>query len=183
MEASRRPVLPHLRLDELLGELQGQLQAVMAARDRVHALLDAVVAVGSDIELEGVLRRIVEAAVVLVDARYGALGVVGDGGRLAGFVPVGLNDAQIDSIGHWPEGRGLLGALITDPVPSGFPAGHPPMRSFIGVPVRVRNEVYGNLYLTEKRQGAEFDAEDEELLVALATAAGMASAQPAPVER
>jgi signal transduction histidine kinase len=186
VEASRRPVLPHLRLDELLGELQDQLQAVMAARDRVHALLDAVVAVGSDIELEGVLRRIVEAAVVLVDARYGALGVVGEGGRLAGFVPVGLNDAQIDSIDHWPEGRGLLGALITDPVPlrladlsadprsSGFPAGHPPMRSFIGVPVRVRNEVYGNLYLTEKRQGAEFDAEDEELLVALATAAGVA---------
>ena len=113
MESSQRPVLPNLRLDELLGELQGRLQAVLATRDRVHALLDAIVAVGSNIELEGVLRRIVEAAVTLVDARYGALAVVGEGGRLARFIPVGLDAAQIAKIHHWPEGRGLLGALIT----------------------------------------------------------------------
>jgi signal transduction histidine kinase len=187
--ARPRRVLPQLRLDELLGELQDRLQAIMATRDRTRALIEAIAAVGSNIELEGVLKRIVEAAVVLVDARYGALAVVGEageGGPLARFIPVGLDEAQIASIHHWPEGRGLLGALITesrplrladmsaDPRSGGFPDGHPPMRSLLGVPVRVRDEVYGNLYLTEKREGAEFDSEDEELLLALATAAGVA---------
>jgi signal transduction histidine kinase len=182
----KRRVLPHLRLDELLGELQDRVQAVVATRDRVNALLEAIVAVGSNIELDAVLRRIVEAAVVLVNARYGALAVAGEGGRLARFVPVGLDEAQIARIDHWPQGRGLLGALINesqplrladmsqDPRSGGLPDGHPPMRSLIGVPVRVRDEVFGNLYLTEKHEGAEFDAEDEELLRALATAAGVA---------
>jgi signal transduction histidine kinase len=186
VEPAQRRVLPHLRLDELLAELQDRVQAVVDTRDRVNALFEAVVAVGSNIELEGVLRRIVEAAVVLVDARYGALAVVGEGGRLARFITVGLDETQIARIHHWPEGRGLLGALITesqplrlaeisaDPRSAGFPDGHPPMRSLIGVPVRVREEVYGNLYLTEKEEGVEFDAEDEELLRALATAAGVA---------
>ena len=86
---SSHPILPHLRLDDLLSELQGRLQAVVATRDRVHGLLEAVLAVGSNLELEAVLRRIVEAAVTLVDARYGALGVVGEDGRLAEFIPVG----------------------------------------------------------------------------------------------
>jgi signal transduction histidine kinase len=180
------PMLPHLRLDDLLAELQGRVQAVVATRDRVQGLLEAVVAVGTDMELEAVLRRIVEAAVMLVDARYGALGVVGEGGRLADFIPVGLDEAAITGIDHWPEGRGLLGLLITDPRPlqldeiashpssSGFPDGHPPMRTFLGVPVRIRDEVYGNLYLTEKRGGAPFDDEDEVLVTALAAAAGVA---------
>ena len=180
-----RPLLPHLRLDDLLGELQLRLQAVLDTRDRTHALLEAVVAVGSHLELEVVLRQIVGAAVELVSARYGALGVIGEGGRLAEFVPVGLDEAQIAAIDHWPEGRGLLGKLITDPRPlrlhdisthpgsSGFPDGHPPMRSFLGVPVRIRDEVYGNLYLTEK-QGGDFDEEDEALVQALAAAAGVA---------
>jgi signal transduction histidine kinase len=179
-------VLPHLRLDDLLAELQGRVQAVVATRDRVHGLLEAVVAVGTDLELEAVLRRIVEAAVTLVDARYGALGVVGEDGRLADFIPVGVDEAAIAVIDHWPEGRGLLGLLITDPRPlrlaeiashpqsSGFPEGHPPMRAFLGVPVRIRDEVYGNLYLTEKRGGAAFDDEDETLVTALAAAAGVA---------
>jgi len=181
-----RPLLPHLRLDDLLGELQARLQAVLDTRDRTHALLEAVVAVGGHLDLEVVLRRIVEAAVELVSARYGALGVVGEGGRLVEFVPVGLDEAAIARIDHWPEGRGLLGKLITDPRPlrladitahpdsSGFPEGHPPMRSFLGVPVRIRDEVYGNLYLTEKRDGADFDEDDEELVLALAAAAGVA---------
>src|SRR5499427_4445339 len=180
-----RPLLPHLRLDELLAELQHRLQAVLATRDRTHALLEAVVAVGSHLELEAVLRRIVEVAVELVSARYGALGVVGDGGRLVEFVPVGLDESEIARIHHWPEGRGLLGKLITDPHPlrlhdisadpdsSGFPEGHPPMRSFLGVPVRIRDAVYGNLYLTEKQDG-DFDEEDEALVQALAAAAGVA---------
>src|ERR1700683_349018 len=108
------PLLPQLRLDDLLAELQVRLAAAVKTRDRVHALLEAVVAVGSNLELEVVLRQIVEAAVTLVDAPYGALGVIGEGGRLAEFVPVGLDEEQIAKIHHWPEGRGLLGELITD---------------------------------------------------------------------
>jgi signal transduction histidine kinase len=179
-------ILPHLRLDDLLSELQGRLQAVVATRDRVHGLLEAVLAVGSNLELEAVLRRIVEAAVVLVDAQYGALGVVGEDGQLAEFIPVGLDEAGIARIDHWPEGRGLLGQLIRDPRPlrlaniadharsSGFPDGHPPMRTFLGVPLRIRDEGYGNLYLTEKRGGRVFDEEDETLVTALSAAAGVA---------
>ena len=186
MESEPRTVLPQLRLDELLTELQARLQAVLATRDRVHALLEAVVAIGSNLDLEIVLRKIIEAAVPLVQARYGALGVIGDDGRLAEFIPVGLDEAQIAAIDHWPEGQGLLGTLIRDPRPlrladlsahpesHGFPPGHPAMRSFLGVPIRIRDEVYGNLYLTEKGGGGQFDEEDETLVVALAAAAGVA---------
>ncbi|HYZ54196.1 MAG TPA: GAF domain-containing protein [Streptosporangiaceae bacterium] len=179
-------MLPHLRLDELLAELQGRLQAVLAARDRMHGLLEAVVTVGSGLDLETTLKRIVEAAVRLVDATYGGLGLVGEGGRLTGFVPVGLDEEAIAKIDHWPEGRGLIGLLIRDPRPlrladigghpesSGFPEGHPPMEGFLGVPVRVRDEVFGNLYLTGKRGGGEFTEDDEAVLVALGAAAGVA---------
>jgi signal transduction histidine kinase len=187
---SRPELLPHLQLDELLAELQSRLQAVLATRDRMRGLLEAVVAIGSGLDLESTLRRIVEAAVGLVDATYGALGVIGDddGGklRLAEFIPVGLDQDEIARIHHWPEGRGLLGLLIDDPRPlrladiathtasSGFPDGHPPMRSFLGVPVRVRDEVFGNLYLTDKHGGGEFTEDDEAVLVALGAAAGVA---------
>jgi two-component system, NarL family, sensor histidine kinase DevS len=179
-------VLPHLRLDELLAELQSRLQAVLATRDRMHGLLEAVVTVGSGLDLETTLTRIVQAAVGLVDAKYGALGVIGEGQRLLEFVPVGLEDAEIRKIDHWPQGRGLLGLLIHDPQPlrladisqhvesSGFPEGHPPMGSFLGVPVRVRDQVLGNLYLTEKRDGGEFTEDDEAVLTALGAAAGVA---------
>ena len=179
-------VLPNLRLDDLLAELQVRLQAVLATRDRVNALFEAVVAVGGNLDIEVVLRGIVESAVTLVDARYGAMGVIGEGGSLAEFIPVGVTEDEIRKIHHWPEGRGLLGELITDPKPlrlpdlaghpqsSGFPSGHPPMTSFLGVPIRIRDEVYGNLYLTEKRGGGEFDEEDEAVLIALAAAAGVA---------
>jgi len=181
-----RSVLPSLGLDELLAELQVRLQAVVANRDRVNSLFDAVVAIGMNLDIEVVLRGIVESAVSLVDAQYGAMGVIGEGGRLAEFIPVGLTEEQIKRIHHWPEGRGLLGALIRDPRPvrlanltehdlsSGFPAGHPSMTSFLGVPIRIRDEVYGNLYLTNKRSGRPFDEEDEAVLVALAAAAGVA---------
>jgi signal transduction histidine kinase len=181
-----RPVLPQLRLDDLLAELQSRLQAVLATRDRVHVLLEAVVSVGGNLDLEIVLRKIIETAVPLVQARYGALGVIGDDGRLTEFIPVGLDEAQIAAIDHWPEGHGLLGTLIRDPRPLrlpdlsahpesyGFPPGHPAMRSFLGVPIRIRDEVYGNLYLTEKQGGGPFDEEDETLVIALAAAAGVA---------
>jgi len=187
MEPSQsKLLLPNLHLDDLLAEVQARLAAAVETRDRVRALLEAVVAVGSDLDLEVVLRRIVEAAVTLVDARYGALGVIGEGARLAEFVPVGVDEAQIAKIHHWPEGRGLLGELITNPRPLrladmsahprsfGFPEGHPPMKTFLGAPVRIRDEVFGNLYLTEKAGGAEFDDEDEAVLGALGAAAGVA---------
>jgi signal transduction histidine kinase len=183
---NRPELLPHLQLDELLAELQARLQAVLATRDRMRGLLEAVVAIGSGLDLESTLRRIVETAVGLVDATYGALGVIGEGGRLAEFIPIGLSQEEIGAIHHWPEGRGLLGLLIKDPRPlrlakiadhpasSGFPDGHPPMRSFLGVPVRVRDEVFGNLYLTNKRGGGQFTEDDEAVLVALGAAAGVA---------
>jgi two-component system, NarL family, sensor histidine kinase DevS len=184
--ADSHPLTPQLRLDDLLAELQGRLQTVIDTRDRANALLEAVVAVGSELELEAALQRIVETAVILVDARYGALGVIGEGGRLSGFVPTGLSEDEIARIHHWPEGRGLLGELVThpqtlrlddiaaDPRSSGFPDGHPPMRTFLGAPIQVRDEVFGNLYLTEKRGGGPFDEDDESLVVALAAAAGVA---------
>ncbi|MCF6476129.1 GAF domain-containing protein [Nonomuraea sp. MG754425] len=178
--------MPQMRLDELLAELQVRLNAVLATRDRVHTLLEAVVSVGSDLDLETVLRRIVETATTLVDAGYGALGVVGEEHTLVQFIPVGLSEEEIARIEHWPHGLGLLGLLIKDarplrlgriadhPESYGFPPGHPPMGTFLGVPIRVRDEVFGNLYLTEKRGGGEFDEEDEAMVIALATAAGVA---------
>jgi signal transduction histidine kinase len=186
VERDSHRILPQLRLDDLLAELQGRLQAVVATRDRVYALLEAVVAVGGNLNLEVMLRQIVEAAVSLVGARYGALGVIGEGRRLEEFIPVGLDDAEIAGIHHWPEGRGLLGELISNPQPLrlpdlsahphsfGFPPGHPPMKSFLGVPIRIRDEIYGNLYLTEKENGGQFDEDDESVLLALAAAAGVA---------
>jgi len=186
-DAGNRPeLLPHLQLDDLLAELQVRLQAVMANRDRMRGLIEAVVAIGSGLDLEFTLRRIVETAVRLVDATYGALGVIGDGKQLAEFIPVGLSQDEIEAIHHWPEGRGLLGLLIDDPRPlrladiaahpasSGFPGGHPPMRGFLGVPVRIRDEVFGNLYLTNKRGGGDFTEDDEAVLVALGAAAAVA---------
>ena len=151
-----------------------------------RGLLEAVVAIGSGLDLEATLRRIVQAAVDLVDARYGALGVIGDEPRLVEFIPVGLAAAEIERIHHWPEGRGLLGLLIREPRPlrladisahpesSGFPPGHPAMVSFLGVPVRVGDRVFGNLYLTGKRGGGEFTADDEAVATALGAAAGVA---------
>jgi signal transduction histidine kinase len=182
-EVSR--VLPQLRIDELLDELQGRLAGVRSSRDRVRKLLDAVVGIGSSLDLEQALTRIVTGATGLVDAKYGALGVIGPEQKLARFITVGLSDGEIARIGPHPAGHGLLGELIRHPEPlrivdlsehpnsSGFPANHPPMHSFLGVPIRVRDEVFGNLYLTEKRGGAPFDADDEVVVTALAAAAGV----------
>src|ERR1700758_2694444 len=110
-------LLPQLRLDDLLAELQSRLEAVLGTRDRMRGLLEAVIAIGSGLELEAMLRRIVEAAIDLVDARYGALGVIGEDRQLAQFIPVGISDEDIRKIHHWPEGRGLLGLLVKDPHP------------------------------------------------------------------
>ncbi|MET8748902.1 GAF domain-containing protein [Streptomyces sp. NPDC004667] len=178
--------VPRLRLDELLDELQVRIGEVRGTRDRLNGLLEAVMSVGRGLDLPQVLRGIVEAAVVLVDAEYGALGVIGDDRKLAQFLPVGVSDGIRARIGDLPSGHGILGELIRHPEPLrlselsehpasyGFPAHHPPMHSFLGVPVRVREDVFGNLYLTQKRGGAEFDAEDEAVLSTLAVAAGIA---------
>ncbi|GLZ09391.1 histidine kinase [Actinomadura sp. NBRC 104412] len=180
-------ILPHLKLDDLLAELQARLEAARGTRDRVHALLEAVVSIGGELDLETVLRRITEAATTLVDARYGALGVISEEGeRLVQFFTSGVSEEQIEKIGHWPHGHGILGLLIKEPRPLrlpeisehpesyGFPAHHPAMHTFLGVPIRVRDEVFGNLYLTEKAGGGQFEEEDEIVVTALATAAGVA---------
>lgn len=188
MDKDERPSrMPQLRLDELLDELQARIDDARGTRDRVHSLLEAVLAVGRDLDLTHVLRSIVEAAATLVDARYAALGVIGPDGRSLGqFLTVGLSQEEIDAIGPFPSGHGILGELIRHPEPlrltdlgthpasHGFPAHHPPMRTFLGVPIRVREEVFGNLYLTDKRGGQEFDAEDEAVLTTLSVAAGVA---------
>ncbi|WP_449479189.1 sensor histidine kinase [Streptomyces abikoensis] len=152
----------------------------------MRGLLDAVMSVGHGLELPQVLHGIVEAAVTLTDAEYGALGIVGDGQTLSEFLPVGMSEELTARIGRTPCGRGILGELIHNPAPLrltdltrhprsyGFPEHHPPMRTFLGVPVRVRDEVFGNLYLTEKRGGAAFDADDEAVLSTLSIAAGVA---------
>jgi signal transduction histidine kinase len=159
----------------------------VAGRRSLRELLDAVLALGSDLDPPSMLRRIVETAVGLVDARYGALGVLDESGtRLAQFITVGIDDSVRRLIGELPEGHGILGRLIDDAQPLrlpdlrehsasfGFPSHHPPMRSFLGVPIRVRNEVFGNLYLTDKTTAEVFTDVDEELVVGLATAAGVA---------
>ncbi|MFH8253938.1 sensor histidine kinase [Streptomyces roseolus] len=178
--------LPKLRLDELLDELQARIDGVRGTRDRLTGLLEAVISVGRELDLPQVLRGIVEAAVSLVDAEYGALGVIGEDQRLSEFLPIGIDDDLRARIGALPSGHGILGELIRHPEPLrltelsehsasyGFPAHHPPMHSFLGVPIRVRDEVFGNLYLTEKRGGADFDAEDEAVVTTLAVAAGIA---------
>ena len=182
-----RASLAGMRLTELLDEVRDRLRAVARTQERVQGLLDAFLSVSTGLNLDVTLRRIVEAATELVDARYGALGVLAPDGSLAAFVHVGVDEELAARMGHLPEGKGVLGQLTSEPHalrltdlrehPSsvGFPPHHPEMGSFLGVPVRSRGEVFGNLYLTAKRQGA-FSTEDEAVLTALAGAAGIAIA-------
>ncbi|MBV8950829.1 MAG: GAF domain-containing protein [Actinobacteria bacterium] len=178
--------LAHLHLDDLLHELQERARDIQSTADRLRVLLETVLAIGSELALPALLRRIVEGACDLVDARYGALGVLGPDRTLSEFVTVGIDDATRARIGHEPRGAGILGLLIVDPQPLvlddltqhpdsyGFPPGHPEMRTFLGVPVRVRDDVFGNLYLSEKRDGRPFTSTDRDFVAALAVAAGVA---------
>ena len=173
-------------LTDLLTELVGRADDLLDTQRRLDGLLDAVVAVGSDLSLPAVLKRLVEAACTLSGARYGALGVIGEGKDLAEFLTVGIDDDLRARIGPLPRGRGVLGVLLDQPEPMrltdlgdhpasvGFPPNHPPMRTFLGVPIRVRDTVFGNLYLTEKAGGELFTEQDEDLVTALAAAAGVA---------
>jgi signal transduction histidine kinase len=178
--------LSRVRLDALLQELLSRFDDIMDTQERLRALLDAVVGIGTDLDLNSTLDRIVTAACELVGARYGALGVVGhDRKRLVRFITRGVTAEEISAIGPYPEGHGLLGLLIEHPEPIrlrdlaehsrsfGFPPNHPPMKSFLGVPIRTHEYVFGNLYLTEKADGADFTEEDERTVTALAAAAGV----------
>jgi signal transduction histidine kinase len=176
------PDLPRMELDQLLRQLVERAQEVMATQGRLRGLLRATQMINGGLTLPVVLHRIAEAARELVGARYAALGVLAPDGGLAEFVHTGMPPELVARIGHLPQGKGLLGALIENPEPirlarisddprsCGFPPGHPPMTSFLGVPVRVRDEAFGNLYLAESTRGA-FNADDEELTRALAATA------------
>ncbi|MFI5909840.1 GAF domain-containing protein [Dactylosporangium sp. NPDC051541] len=180
------PELKRVDLDALLQELLARVGEVMTSREQLRALLDAVVAIGSDLDLHSTLERIVAAACRLADARYGALGVIGTDRMLVEFINHGISPQERAEIGDLPRGHGVLGLLIDEPRPIrleditqhprayGFPANHPPMHSFLGVPVRIRDQVFGNLYLAEKRGGEQFTQDDEDLVVALSIAAGAA---------
>ncbi|MEU1376947.1 SpoIIE family protein phosphatase [Streptomyces triculaminicus] len=190
-EGAKRPPRPDvlLRLDAELGRIDEQLRALTAARDRLQGLLGAVVAITRELELPAVLHRIVTTAMDLVGARYGALGVLDESGDyLAQFIPVGLSEEERAALGGvgFPRGLGVLGHLIHHPEPLrvddisshpssvGFPPGHPRLRTLLGVAIGVRGETYGDLYLSERRDGQPFDAHDENIVVALASAAAIA---------
>ncbi|MEU7133635.1 GAF domain-containing SpoIIE family protein phosphatase [Streptomyces sp. NPDC046261] len=178
---------PQPELD--VGRLAGRLAEAPDAQQRIRALLGAILDVSAKLDLSVVLRRIVVTAMELAGARYGALGVLdSEGTALAEFIPVGLDEEETDRLAGvaLPHGRGLLGLLISDPRPlrvddiaahpraAGLPPGHPPMRSLLGVAITVRGSVYGNLYLTDRRDARPFDDDDEAVVVALASAAGVA---------
>jgi signal transduction histidine kinase len=153
---------------------------------RYERLLETGLTLAAELSLPAALQRIVELAAELTGARYGALGVLGRDGTIGEFVTTGVTQEQRTAIGHLPVGRGILGVLIADATPLrlhdiaedprsvGFPPNHPPMHSFLGVPVTARGQVYGNLYLTEKQGGEDFDAADERALTLLAAQAGVA---------
>src|SRR6185437_1574538 len=182
------PDMPRLELDELPGQLADRAGDVLAAQELLRGLLRANALVAGELSLPVVLRQVVGAARDLVGARYAALGVLGRDGELEQLVHAGMGEELAGRIGELPRGRGVLWLLIRKPVPvrladlsghpasAGFPPGHPPMTGFLGVPVRIGEEVFGHLYLTERSRGGEFTADDEQLAIALAAAAGAAIA-------
>ncbi len=169
-----------------------RVEVVLDEQTQLKMLLDAVVVMSADLSLDGLLARIVATAARLTDAEFAALGVLTEleageaPKRLQTFVHQGMSEEQVVEIGDLPRGHGLLGLIIDRPEPVrlpdiaehpasyGFPAAHPPMHSFLGVPIRSRNRVFGNLYLTEKAGGGDFTKHDQDVVVALAAAAGVA---------
>jgi signal transduction histidine kinase len=175
-----------LSVERLMSQLVDQAELIMTAQQRLRRLLIANRSIVQELSLPAVLRRIVDTARDVSGAGYAALGVIGSDGTLEQFLHVGMDEEVVRGIDELPKGRGVLGALIEDPKPirltriaddprsSGFPDGHPPMTTFLGVPVRSRDVVFGNLYLTDRTDGSAFTAEDEELVLALAATAGIA---------
>lgn len=168
------------------GHVQSELGDRSDELVRVDGFLEALLAVSAGLDLDATLRTIVKSAISLVDAKYGALGVLGEAHELKQFVFEGIDEQTRAQIGDLPRGQGVLGVLIADPKPLrlddlslhtrsvGFPAHHPPMQSFLGVPIQTRGMVYGNLYLTEKTNGQSFTEHDEMIVKILASAAGIA---------
>ncbi len=179
------PDATKLELDELIEQLVERARDVQHSQGRLRGLLRAIETIIAEPSLDAVLRNVVEAACTLAQAHFGALGVIGPDDELEQFIHVGLDHDEVAGIGRLPQGRGLLGAVIRDPRPirlphmsldarsTGFPPGHPAMDSFLGVPIRIHDQVYGNLYLTDSSSG-QFSAEDEALVGALALSAGTA---------
>jgi signal transduction histidine kinase len=155
-------------------------------QSRLIALSEAVIDIAKGEDLRASLKRLVENAIAISGATYGALGAIAKDGSLEEFTYVGISEESADEMATFPEGKGLLGHLLMNPTPLrvnpirshpasvGFPDGHPTMNSFLGVPIRIRDEIYGSLYLTEKNGGEDFTEEDEQLVSALASAAGVA---------
>ncbi|EGD53326.1 GAF domain-containing sensor histidine kinase [Gordonia neofelifaecis] len=181
-----RSALSQMRLSELVDELQERLTQITDFPRRMAALMEAMLAVTTGLRLEDTLQSVVGAAARLVDAEYGALGVRGEDHHLSAFVNQGIDEDTVALLGPPPTGRGVLGVLIDEPKvlrlddlsrhpdSVGFPPHHPPMTTFLGAPIRVRDKVFGNLYLTEKRGGGPFTDDDEVIIVALASIAGIA---------
>ena len=185
-ENNPTPAAPQLEFEVMLAQLVERADAMMGSQRRLRELFRVGQVLTSSLDLPTVLRQIVETGAELIGAKYAAMGVIStEGRRLEQFIHVGMDTEIADRIGHLPEGKGLLGVLIDDPQTvrlgrigddarsSGFPTHHPPMESFLGVPVHVRDDVYGNLYLTDSVNG-EFSADDEALAQALAATAGVA---------
>ncbi|MFI6366867.1 GAF domain-containing protein [Nocardia sp. NPDC050630] len=183
---SVRDTLSQLRLRELLSEAKERVELIIDSRDRMDGLVEAMLTVTSGLDLDETLRAIVHTATSLVDARYGALAVRGHEQQVTQFLYEGMDDSIRERIGRLPAGHGVLGEVFSQPKPLrldelskhpasvGFPEHHPPMHTFLGVPVRIRDEVFGSLYLTEKANGQPFTEDDDVLVQALAAAAGIA---------
>jgi two-component system, NarL family, sensor histidine kinase DevS len=174
------------RIEDLLRQFVSSAGELLGTQERMQGLLSAVVSLTEDLSLEAVLERVVRSACQVLQARYAALGVIGEDRSLTHFITEGVDPELAERIGPLPTGHGVLGLLVREPKPLrlhnlrdhpdsvGFPDHHPLMSAFLGVPVKVRGKVFGNLYVTEKAGGADFTAEDEDLAIALAAAAGVA---------
>ncbi len=181
-----RSAFTRLGNPDLVGEIHQQLDELQGARDQTEKLLHVIMGISSDLDLDATLDRITDAAITLTGARYGALGVRDGGGALTSFLHQGIDPALVERIGPLPVGKGVLGVALADipalrldnlsdhPAAAGFPAHHPPMHAFLGVPIIIRGEVYGSLYVTHDRSGPTFSENDEVSVRVLASAAAVA---------
>ncbi|KAA0118341.1 GAF domain-containing protein [Mycolicibacterium sp. P9-22] len=180
------PAFAHLGNPDLVSEIHQQLDELQRARDQTEKLLHVIMGISSDLELDATLDRIANAAITLTGARYGALGVRDSGGALSSFLHQGIDPGLVERIGPLPVGKGVLGVPLEDtpalrlddladhPAAAGFPPHHPPMHAFLGVPITIRGEVYGSLYVTHDRPGPTFSVSDEVSVRVLASAAAVA---------